>query len=136
MLRRTGKLPPVPEELQGRNLRVEFTSTLAQAQKLVGIGSTERWLGNIGQMAEVFPQARHKVRVFKTVDKMADILGVDPEMVASDDEAMESLAQEMQQHQAAQMAETASTAAKGAKDLSEAEVGGSNALEQLVGAGG
>jgi hypothetical protein len=39
---RQGLVPPPPEEIQGQDLRVEYTSIMAQAQKLVGIAGLER----------------------------------------------------------------------------------------------
>ena len=46
-----GLLPPPPKELQDSELKVEFVSTLAQAQKMVGLGSMDRLLGTVGNLA-------------------------------------------------------------------------------------
>ena len=34
---RVGLIPPPPQQLQGQSIKVEYTSILAQAQKLLGI---------------------------------------------------------------------------------------------------
>jgi hypothetical protein len=44
------------EELHGVKLKVEYISILAQAQKLVGVSSQDRFLQSVGAMAqEAFP---------------------------------------------------------------------------------
>jgi len=53
-------LPEPPEEIAGKPLKVEYISTMAQAQKMVGIGAIERWIGFVGNVAAIYPDARHK----------------------------------------------------------------------------
>jgi hypothetical protein len=45
--REAGILPPPPPELQGQDLKIEFVSTLAQAQKAVGLGSLRSLIGTV-----------------------------------------------------------------------------------------
>ncbi len=56
MLKR-GMLPPPPKEIQGMPLRVEYISVLAQAQKAMGIGNIERFVGFVGNLAALQAQA-------------------------------------------------------------------------------
>lgn len=51
---RMGLYPPAPEELHGIELMVDFVSILAQAQRAAGLGTLERSLGFIGNMAGAF----------------------------------------------------------------------------------
>lgn len=105
-------LPPPPEELQGLELRVDFISTLAQAQKQVGLGSIERFATFAGQMAQIKgPDALDKLDSDQAMDIYADLLGVDPAMVVGDSKVAEmrqaKAAQQAQQEQMAQMAQMA-----------------------------
>src|SRR3546814_24990 len=60
---RGGMLPPVPEVLQGVELKIEFVSILTQMQRMVGLGQIERALGFAGNIAGAFPQALDKVDI-------------------------------------------------------------------------
>lgn len=51
-----GMIRPVPAELRGQPLDLEFISTLAQAQRAVGVTSIERALAVAGAVAEVKPE--------------------------------------------------------------------------------
>ena len=131
-LQRAGVLPPAPDEIQGQDLNVEYVSVLAQAQRLVSIGSLDR-LGNyVGQLSQVWPEARHKFNAKQAVDEYADALGTTPSVVRSDDEVealekieAESRAQEEAMLQGQQLAETAKTA-------SQADLSGENALSTTM----
>lgn len=48
---RGGLLPDPPEELEGQELDIEFISVLAQAQKMMGAGQTERSLAFVSAVA-------------------------------------------------------------------------------------
>lgn len=52
--RRGGLLPPAPEELQGRELKLEFVSILAMAARMMNMSSTERVIGFVGSLGSVF----------------------------------------------------------------------------------
>jgi len=112
----TGILPPPPEELNGQELQVEFVSMLAQAQKAVSVNSTDRLLGHIGMIATGTgdPSAWDKFNIDKSIDRYADQLGVDPDLIVADDKVAiirQQRAQAIaQQQQAAQMAEAAKAA--------------------------
>ncbi|MHB1371260.1 MAG: portal protein, partial [Pseudomonadaceae bacterium] len=44
-------VPPPPQELQGMELNVEFVSMLAQAQRAIATNSVDRFVGNLGAVA-------------------------------------------------------------------------------------
>ena len=50
-----GIVPPAPPELQGMDLNVEFVSMLAQAQRAIGTNSVDRFVGNLGAIAQMKP---------------------------------------------------------------------------------
>lgn len=127
-----GILPPPPPELQGVELKVEFVSTLAQAQKMVGLGSMDRLLGTVGQIAAVKPEALDKIDTDQMIDRYADMLGVDPSIIVADDKVA-FIRDERQKAMAAQQQAAAIPAmAAAAKDASQADLEGNNALTNVM----
>lgn len=127
-----GLLPPAPEELQGVDLKVEYVSIMAQAQKLVGLTGIERFTGYVGQLAQFDPTVMDKFNIDQAVDVYADITSVPPTIVRSDEEVQAMKEQRAQAQAQAQQLQNAQAAAQGAKTLSETAVGDSNALEMMI----
>jgi hypothetical protein len=115
-------MPPPPRELQGMELKVDYTSVLAQAQKLVGGGSIERFL-TVGTGLSQFDQgALDKIDFDQAIDQLADVYSVPPDIVRSDDQVAklrESRQQQNQMAQAAAMAKPASDMANAVSTLSQ-----------------
>ena len=121
-------LPPPPEEIQGVDLDIEFVSMLAQAQRVVATNGVDRFVGNLGQIAQYKPDVLDKFDSDEWADAYADMLGVQPQMiVASDKVALIRKARAEQQAAAAQ-AEQQAQAASTARDLASADTSGQNAL--------
>lgn len=127
-----GHIPPPPEELQGTKLRVEYTSVMAQAQKLIGLAGIERFAGFAGEISKVNPQALDKVDTDQMLDVYSELTSIPPGIVRSDEHVAAIRQDRAQQAQAAQTAEIAGQAAKAAKDLSGTDTGGKNALTDLI----
>jgi hypothetical protein len=133
LMETNGLLPPPPEELHGVKLKVEYISILATAQKLVGVAAQDRFLQSVGAMVEQgFTDVMHKVNSFRTVDNYADMLGVDPRMVRSDEEAQADVDSVRQQQAAAQAAETAKNFGQAAAAGAKAPLTGDTALARIV----
>jgi len=121
-----GLLPPPPPEMQGMDLNVEFVSTLAQAQKAVGLGSLDRLLGTVGLVAnsKQDPGVWDKLDTDEIVDKYADMLAIDPSCIVSDDQIVFIRESRKKQQQAMQMAAAAkplADAAGAVKTLGESD---------------
>lgn len=82
-----GALPPPPDELAGNALNIEYVSILAQAQKMASVGSVDRLVGNIGQLAQIKPEALDRLDADYYVEMLADKLGVDPKLIISGEQA-------------------------------------------------
>ena len=82
----SGIVPPAPEELQGMDLNVEFVSMLAQAQRAIGTNSVDRFVGNLGAIAQMKPDVLDKFDSDQWADIYADMLGVDPSLIIADKE--------------------------------------------------
>lgn len=128
-----GLIPPAPEELQDMDLRVEYISIMAQAQKLVGAAGTERFVSFVGNMAAVFPQVLKKVNAFHVVDEYGDMMGVSPKTIVPDEDAQAALDAEAKARAQMVSDQMAIEAAKGAKTLSETDVTSENALTAVLG---
>jgi len=130
---RNGLLEEPPEELAGAELKVEYISILAQAQKMVGTAGLEQALGFAGNLAGVHPEILDKIDFDKTIEHYFDFVGVPPDMLREQDEVDAVRQARAQMQQAQQMAETVETGANSAKLLSEADTQGPNALNALMG---
>lgn len=129
---RKGLIPQAPQELQGMPLKVEYTSIMAQAQKMIATAGIERFVGFVGNLAAAKPDILDKIDLDQVVDEYGDMLGVPPKIVRPDD-AVETIrqARAQAQEQQARMQQL-QQAAQGAKLLSEADMGGDTALSRLA----
>lgn len=129
---RRGMFPPPPEELEGGELRVEYISLLAQAQKLVGTSAIDAFMGLVGTYAELFPEMADIPDIDEVGESYAELVGLDPKMVRSREERearREAKAQALQQQ--AQM-EQAVQGAKALKDVSDSDIQGDDTGGGLV----
>lgn len=133
ILQKNGVLPPPPPELANVDLKVEYVSVLAQAQRLVSVGSLDRLTEFTGNLAQIWPSARFKYDADAAVDEYADALGVDPRIIRSSDQVAAMQQAEQQQQQAAQAGQAAQQMAETAKTASETDTGGGeNALSAVM----
>lgn len=131
---RGGVFPPAPKVLENKPLKIVYTSVLAQAQQAVGIGSIERLSGLVGSFAQFNAEVVDKIDFDQAVDEAADMLGVVPTIIRTDDAVAKIRAERAQKESGATTLAATSSAADTAKTLSQAPVGGSNLLEKLTGA--
>lgn len=132
MMERAGLVPPPPQELEGVDLTVEYTSFLAQALKLQYVGKTDRFVTTAMSMAAVFPAVVHKLNANAIIDAYQEDLGVDPKFVYTDDEANAAAQQQAAQQQALAQAQQIKDVSQGAKNLGSTPMTGDTALSRLV----
>lgn len=136
----TGLLPPAPEELNGKELNVEFVSVLAQAQRAISTNSTDRFVMNLGAIAQFKPGVLDKFDEDKWAEKYADMLGVDPELIVADDKVALIRKAKAQAAQQQAQVQTANVNADTAQKLGNTPTDGNNAatgiLNNLMGYGG
>jgi hypothetical protein len=123
LMDRRGLIPPPPDALQGRLLKIEYISMLAQAQQMVGLGGIDRLASFAGSIAQMAPEVLDKLDADQAMDEYARMLGV-PASVVRSDEAVAELrqARAQQQQQAQQMA--------AASQMAQAAHQGAGALNQ------
>lgn len=129
ILDRLGILPPPPvqlvPELAGQEIKIEFISILAMAQKQAGIAAINQTVAFIGQVAAMMQSQEplDKFNADEAIDEVAEMQGVPPKLIRSNEEVAARREQREQQMQLMQMmqmaqagADIAGTGAKAAKD--------------------
>ena len=132
LLMRGEVLPPPPEILVGKDLRVEYVSVLAQAQQLVNVGSIERVVGFAGQMAAIWPEAGMKVNVNEALEGYAEAVGTDPKLLRSSDEVDAIARQQAEAQQAEAQQVEAAQQVDNIEKLSKSSTEGGNALTDMM----
>ena len=125
-------IPPPPEELQGLALKVEYVSIMHQAQKATGLAGIDRLTSFVGEIASFDPNALDKLDVDQLINEYADITGVPPNIVRSDEEVAAIREGKAKAAAQQQQLDQISQGAVAAKDLSGADLEGNNALNALV----
>jgi hypothetical protein len=125
-------LPPAPPELQGADMEIEFISTLAQAQRAVAAAGSDRLLGTVSNLAQLWPEVRHKVNAMQVVDSYGEMFGTDPKLLRSDEEAQAKADAEAQAAQAAQQGAAMAQTVESAKSASEVNPDGLRNVMDLV----
>ena len=132
---RMGLIPPPPPEIQGAEIKVEYVSFLAQAQKKIGIQAINATMAFAGNYAQLFPDILDKVDVDEAIDAYAEVVGSPQQIIRSKDKVdgirqARQKQQEMLQMQ--QMTQTMGDVSKSAKQLSDADTEGKNALTDML----
>ncbi len=133
IMSRQGMLPDPPEELEDVELEIQYVSILSTAQSAVSAAPTERWVGFIGNLAGVVPDALKVPNWDELIRNYGAAIGVQArDMRPREDVAAEREAEQEKQAMA-EATEVAGAGAEGAKLLSETDVGGgANALQELL----
>lgn len=128
------------ETLAGEEIKIEYISPLAQAQKMSGLVNIEQAVGFIANVAQFDPTVLDKLNTSETIDRYFDLVGAPAAIRRTDDEynaiqqQKAAQQQEMQQmQQAAQVAQMAAPAAQAVKNATEAANDGNPALAQMMG---
>lgn len=130
-------LPPMPVELSGAQLNIEYVSVLAQAQKAVGANNMDRFMGAVGVLAQMKPDVLDKVDSDRWVEEYADRLGVDPDMIVPGEQVALIRQKRNEVNDAKEKALMLEQQAATAKSLGTTPVGGAQptALDALTGYG-
>lgn len=144
ILDRNGIFPPVPDDVQelmnGQEIKIEYLSPLAQAQKMSGLTAIEQGIAFVGQTAQLDPRVVNRVDFSDAVAKYLDRIGVPATMVRSEEEYQQIIEQQQKAEEAAQQqaieaqqAQQAAPLAQAAKNLTDAANDGNPALREWMG---
>lgn len=90
----------IPQELEGKDIDIEFISTLAQAMKAQNISSMERFITFTANMAQALdPVLSKKIKGEKMINDYADFANIDPSQI-NPDEVLDELRKEQAEKQA------------------------------------
>jgi len=127
-----GIVPPPPEEIAGMELNVEFVSVLAQAQRSVATSSVDRFIGNLGAVAQYKPEVLDKLDADKWADEYADMLGVNPNILVPKEKVDAIREQRAQAAQAQQQAAAIEQMAGAAQKLGTVQTPNGNAASDVM----
>ena len=133
---RAGILPKAPAEIQGQDIRVEFTSMIELAQNANQASGIERLFNIVGALAGIDPAAADNVDIDYGLDKISFLYNNDPKLIRSPQQLAQIRQmrdQQQQQDRLAAQADTAQKLAGGAKTLAETPMTGGTALTRLTG---
>lgn len=131
---RGGLLPAIPPELAGQQIKVEYISMLAEAQRAASTTAIERLFGFAGNLAAAKPEALDNLDFDEAIEEYADLLGVSPKIIVATAKVVQLRAARNQQMQQQASMQNSMAAAQGAETLSNTDVGGGqNALQKILG---
>jgi hypothetical protein len=139
ILFRKGKIKPPPPALAGQDFpqKIEYTSILAQASKLVGTANIERVAQFTGEMAQTHPDIIDKFNADEALDTYSEMHGINPNIILTKEQVKplrEARQKKEQMAQMAQMAKPMSEAAKAGKDMGDTNSGGvQDLVKSMVG---
>ena len=135
MMLRAGIVPPPPPELQGMDLNIEFVSMLAQAQRAIGTNAVDRFVANLGVVAQMRPDVLDKFDQDQWADAYSDMLGVDPKLIVASDQVALLRQQRNAAMAAKEQAAMAQQQAATVKNLATSPTGPANpsALTDIMG---
>lgn len=128
---RAGLFPPPPKEIQGQELKIEYISMLAQAQRMLGTSSIEQFTGYVGNLSAAFPEVLDKFDSDQAVEEYGDRLMIPPKLIRDDVKVAEIRQKRAQAQQQAAAAQNTMAMIQGAKLLSDTPVGNNSALDSL-----
>lgn len=132
IMARKGLIPQAPREIAGQDLKVEYISVMAQAQKLSGLAGVERFVSFAGQVAAASPEVLDKVDMDQLIDVYGEIVSL-PNGIVRSDEDVAAMREERAHAQQAQMQmQQQQVMAQEAKNLSQTKLNENSALDALL----
>jgi len=138
---KNGLIPEPPEEIQGQPIKVEYISIMAQAQKLLGIISIERFARFSQELITQTqqPDLLDKIDTDELIDVYGEMSGIPVGIVRPDDVVeeirkgrQEAIAERQKMLAQEQQMQGIESGARAAKDLSKADLKGENVLSNIV----
>jgi hypothetical protein len=133
IMERAGLIPPPPPELEGVELKVEYISIMAQAQKSISLMGLDRFMQTAAAMKEVWPEIGYKVNARQSIDDYGDMTGINPNIIRSDEEADQLMQADAEAQAQAQQAEQLPKIGAGVKALGDTKLaGGGSVLDSVA----
>ena len=127
-----GMIPEPPPEIEGMDIKIEYTSILAQAQQAIGITKIERVIGIGERLVGWIPSVKDIIDADQIMRETSEMEGAPAKILLTKVELQKKREAQAQQMQQQQQAEALPGMAKAAKDSSEAELGKGSALDKIM----
>jgi len=136
---RNNLIPKPPQEMAGQEIKIQYISILAQAQKMQGINGMSQWVGSTASLAQASPEILDNINFDMVSQESADMLGVPAKIVNTPEQIAKirniRAKKQAAMAQAQNMAVATDLAAKGAKatkDMAQSPMGQGSALDELL----
>lgn len=123
-------LPPAPESIGGRPIKVEYISALAQAQKAVGVAPMERTIGFAASLEQMIPGTMDNIDGDIALREFSKQVGGNPTMMADPDDVAAKRKARAEQAQQAEMMQNAQPLAQAASLVSEMSERGAEGIQR------
>lgn len=117
-----GMLAPLPADLEGQELQIEFVSVFAQALKMVGLAGQDRFMVTLGAVAQFKPEVLDRFNADGWVDSVSGVL-VSPQLIVPIEQAKQLREARNRRDAANEQAAMLAQQAKTARDLAAAPTG-------------
>lgn len=121
ILSAAGVLPPMPDAIKGRNVKITYDSPMSRAQRASEGVAIMNTLTQALEMAQVDPSALHAIKVPETIAALGKINGMPAKLLRTPDELAQMAQQAAQAAQMQNVIAAAGPAAKAAKDFAGAQ---------------
>ncbi|MCK4817154.1 head-tail connector protein, partial [bacterium] len=136
---RNGMFPEPPEEIADIEIKVQYTSILAQAQKMVDIQAIDIWTAGVLQDAGVVDNVIDLIDFDEKNRHKAEMLGIPPKIINSITkvanirrEKAKQIEETEAQNRTQALAEAAAKGGKAVKDMATAPMGQDSALDRTL----
>jgi hypothetical protein len=136
-------LPPPPREIQGMELKVQYISVLAQAQRMIGLNAIDQNIAFGGRIASLDPSIMDNYDLDASAQEYSKALGAPAKTMASPEKVAykrkvrsDAMAAQAQAAKMAMAIDVMGKGAKAAKDAATAPVGQGSILDKIAEKGG
>jgi len=129
---RAGILPPAPEEIQGQPLKVEYISSLAQAQRAVDTRGIERLTGYVAGLVKAGLSDGKVFDGDEATHEYANLVGTPPKLIVPSDVVQAQREEEAAQLEQQQALEAAGQAASAAAAAGQVDLDGNNPVSAVA----
>jgi hypothetical protein len=129
---RAGLVPEAPEEIQGQAIKVEYISSLAQAQRAVDTRGIERLTTYQAGLMQAGLSDGKKFNGDEAIQEYANLIGTPPKLLVPSDQVAEERAAAQQQAEQAQQMEMAQQGAQAAAAAGQVDLDGNNPVSAVL----
>lgn len=134
IMKRRDLLPPEPPGLNAASIQVQYVSILFDAQRAATVGSMERFMQMMGQLAAAVPETQDIPNYDELVREYSSRLNVPAKIINSREAVLAKRQQREELLQAQQEALVGEQLTSAARNLSQSDIGGGqNALQAIMG---